>query len=219
MSFEQIIDAAEKAAAENIKAEQGDYIVYKHTCPNGKVYIGITSQLPRVRWKYGGGYKHSAHFYAAIQKYGWNNIKHEILFENLTKEEAEQKEIALIALYKSTDREYGYNIAEGGIVHRQTPETRKRMSESKKNISPETRKKLSEAIKGQKRSAELRALWSAQRKGKGTTAVRCVETGIVYNSIIEAAEAVGAHPTNISRASRNVKSYATVKGFRWERVK
>lgn len=54
------------------------------------------------------------HFYNAIQKYGWNNFKHEILYTGLTKEEAEQKEIELIAHYDSTDRSKGFNISHGG---------------------------------------------------------------------------------------------------------
>lgn len=32
------------------------YSVYKHTCPNNKVYIGITSRKPEKRWKNGYGY-------------------------------------------------------------------------------------------------------------------------------------------------------------------
>ena len=63
------------------------YTVYKHTAPNGKVYIGITSHSIEGRWrKDGSGYKLNNHFWNAIQKYGWNNFKHEILFENLMKE-------------------------------------------------------------------------------------------------------------------------------------
>lgn len=53
-------------------------------------------------------------FFNAINKYGWDNIKHEVLFENLTKEQAEQKEIELIAIYKSNNKKYGYNIENGG---------------------------------------------------------------------------------------------------------
>lgn len=89
------------------------YYVYKHTTPCGKVYIGITGRNPSIRWANGKGYNR-AYFKNAIEKYGWDNIKHEILFDSLTKEEAEQKEIELIAEYKSNQREYGYNISVGG---------------------------------------------------------------------------------------------------------
>ena len=65
------------------------FCVYKHTCPNGKVYIGITCQKPEQRWRHGKGYKRNALFFRAINKYEWENIKHEILYENLTKEQAE----------------------------------------------------------------------------------------------------------------------------------
>lgn len=89
------------------------YIVYKHTSPSGKVYIGLTSKKnPKDRWKYGYGYKHNRYFYNAIRKYGWNNIKHEIVASNLTQEEANLLEKKLIAYYK--EREICYNIAEGG---------------------------------------------------------------------------------------------------------
>ena len=33
--------------------EERNYIVYKHTSPSNKVYIGITKQKPYKRWKYG----------------------------------------------------------------------------------------------------------------------------------------------------------------------
>lgn len=96
----------------------GDYCVYKHTCPNGKVYIGITCKNPYVRWRNNGaGYKRQKYFYNAILKYGWDNIKHEILCEGLSKEEACQKEIELIAYYKSNQRDYGYNKSIGGEIN------------------------------------------------------------------------------------------------------
>ena len=89
------------------------YYVYKHTTPVNKVYIGITCVNPSHRWNNGKGYQ-SQLFGKAVEKYGWQNIKHEILFDSLTKEEAEQKEIELIAEYKSNQREYGYNVSSGG---------------------------------------------------------------------------------------------------------
>lgn len=91
------------------------YKVYKHTFPNGKIYIGITSKVSiEQRWGENGKYYKGQFVYNAIKKYGWNNIKHEILFEDLTKDQAEQKEIELIALYESNKSNKGYNIQNGG---------------------------------------------------------------------------------------------------------
>ena len=90
------------------------YCVYKHTSPNGKVYIGITKQYPLNRWHNGYGYRSNPYFFKAIIKYGWDNFKHEILFDGLTKLEAESKEIELIAKYKSNHYLYGYNLDNGG---------------------------------------------------------------------------------------------------------
>lgn len=50
------------------------YTVYKHTCPNGKVYIGITKRNVEKRWLNGKGYERQPHFYNAILKYGGDNI-------------------------------------------------------------------------------------------------------------------------------------------------
>ena len=66
-----------------------NYTLYKHTTPSNKVYIGITSMKVKKRWCGGRGYRHNPHFYKAILKYGWGNIKHEILLTGLTKEKAE----------------------------------------------------------------------------------------------------------------------------------
>ena len=70
--------------------------VYKHTSPSGKVYIGIAKDV-RHRWRNNGnGYRGSTRIWYAIQKYGWDNFLHEIVAENLTRDEACEMEIALI---------------------------------------------------------------------------------------------------------------------------
>ena len=108
-----------------------NYFVYKHTSPTNKVYIGITSQKPEDRWGNGRGYNKQSLFYNAILKYGWNNFKHEVLFSELTKEEAEQKEIELIKYYKSNLRQYGYNIDNGGnSIGKHSNETKLKISKS-----------------------------------------------------------------------------------------
>ena len=118
------------------------YIVYKHTTPSGKVYIGITSKAPENRWASGFGYEHQLYFFRAIVKYGWINIKHEILLEGLTKEEAESKEIELISQYKSADLNYGYNIDLGGDLHKLSVETRQKISAIKRGKKWTERQRL-----------------------------------------------------------------------------
>lgn len=83
---------------------------------NNKKYIGITGGVPEYRWSNGNGYKYNSHFYHAIKKYGWNGFEHIILESNLTKREAELREIALIEFNRLTDQDKGYNIAIGGGV-------------------------------------------------------------------------------------------------------
>ena len=108
--------------------------VYKHTSPSNKIYIGITSkENPNDRWKNGKGYPKSQKlFYRAIEKYGWDNFEHEILFDNLTEEEAKQKEIELIEFYNSSNKEYGYNLSNGGDAffkgRKHTQETKNKIS-------------------------------------------------------------------------------------------
>lgn len=112
------------------------YCVYKHISPSGKIYIGLTAQKVEERWRKGSGYKKNQAFYNAIQKYGWDNIKHEIVAENLTKEEACKIEIELIKKYDSTNSDKGYNISLGGELSwlgiKHTEATKKKMSDIKK---------------------------------------------------------------------------------------
>lgn len=172
--------------------EENNYYVYKHTFPNNKVYIGITQQEPEKRWKNGLGYDaHQTLMKRAIKKYGWQNIKHEILFKKITKEQACKKEIELITLYDSTNKQKGYNVSSGGegtigvkpteeskqknrIAHlgkKASLETRKKISESNKgkhNIkrTEEQKKKISEAAKKAMQNPELRKRLSEAHKGK-----------------------------------------------------
>ena len=160
------------------------YTVYRHTFPNGKVYIGLTSRDPHIRWgRNGCGYKNKQPIIQnAIMKFGWDNIKHEILFTGLSKEEAEETEINLINQFKSDDDRFGYNGKGGGFSSLHKEATKKKISEANRRRSPElvrqiaeknsgkvipneTRKKISERLKGITRSEETRAKMSASKKG------------------------------------------------------
>ena len=159
--------------------QERNYCVYKHTSPSNKVYIGITSMKPIKRWNNGRGYIQHRSFYRAIQKYGWENIKHEILFENLSKEEACQKEIELISFYKSNQRGFGYNLSSGGEsgskgCHHSEEAKRKNAEAHKgqipwnkgKHLSEETKNKLSLIMKGKKMSEEFCKKISEAKKGE-----------------------------------------------------
>jgi group I intron endonuclease len=220
----------------------GRYTVYKHTSPSGKVYIGITSQKPENRWgRSGAGYKHSPHFRAAIQKHGWENIRHEILATGLSQQEAERLEVELIAKYQSTDRARGYNADAGGSSPgRQSAESIRKRSEAMrgaghpfygKHLSAEHRQKLSDAHKGTHhrtaRSAEHRQKLSESNRGKHPSEVtrqklsaakkkkvECIETGAVYPSVSEAAEAIGVKASNMSAVCRG--KIKTLKGLHFQ---
>lgn len=134
--------------------------VYIHTTPSKKVYIGITSRDVRKRWNRGLGYKSCTSFYNAIKKYGWDNIEHEILEENLSFEDAEIKEKYYIEKYNSNNPAYGYNLTSGGLGSngfRLPEEKRKELSKNRQGInsigygfypSDSTKKKMSDSAKG-----------------------------------------------------------------------
>lgn len=93
------------------------YYLYCHTnIHNGKMYFGITRNKPEKRWNNGKGYFNNEYFTRAIKKYGWDEgFSHEIILSGLTEKEASEKEKFYIRKYKTNNRDYGYNIAVGGI--------------------------------------------------------------------------------------------------------
>lgn len=148
--------------------EERNYKVYMHISPSGKKYIGITKQSLKKRFDNGRGYKNCFRFKNAIDKYGWENIQHILIKDNLTQSEAVKMEMDLIKRYNATDNRYGYNCSVGGNVPFITEETiRKRSLASKGRVfSDETKKKISEANKGKTFSEESRKRMSESHKGK-----------------------------------------------------
>lgn len=172
------------------KSKERNYVVYMHTSPSGKRYIGITCQNPpEKRWMSGRGYKYNEYFSRAISKYSWQNFLHEILIENLTQQEAEQKEIELIAYYKSADRNFGYNLDLGGT--------------GAGKVSEETKRKMSEAGKGKNVVPVIQYSRSGEFIKK-------------YNSIVEAADENGLFYSAISACCRDVSKTAGDCIWRYE---
>ena len=109
------------------------FIVYKHTSPNGKSYIGITSQTTAERWGLNGSryLKENTHFANAIRKYGWENFSHDILASRMSKKEAITMERSLIAALRTQDKRFGFNLTAGGDgVESPSKEVRKKMGDS-----------------------------------------------------------------------------------------
>lgn len=130
---------------------EATYCVYKHTCPNGKCYIGITKQNLKNRFHNGHGYDTQL-FGRAIQKYGWENITHEILHEGLTLEDAYKLEKESISKFKANNKEYGYNCDNGGAGaegHVVSEEVRKKQRETAKRLwsDPEKRAILEQHLR------------------------------------------------------------------------
>ena len=108
--------------------EENIYCVYMHILLNDKrKYIGLTKHgsNPNRRWKNGRAYSNQSYFFRAINKYGWSAFRHEILFKNLTKEQAINKEQALIKLFQTQNPKYGFNVTSGG-EHCKLPDYRKK---------------------------------------------------------------------------------------------
>lgn len=123
------------------------YFLYKHTNKiNGKIYVGQTLKLPEERWKANGkGYIDNKEFYNDIQKYGWDNFKHEILAENLCKKEVDLMEKTLIACLNLTNPEKGYNKSPGvgGITQETIEKIRKSNTGKKRSLETCERIRLS----------------------------------------------------------------------------
>ena len=200
------------------------YTVYMHKCPNGKVYIGITSRRPKARWVCGNGYIKNEHFYRAIQKYGWENIEHIIVEQNLSKKDAAELEIKLIKEYKSNDYKFGYNMSSGGefggsgvIV---SQETRAKLSQKRKGRKlPEyVKNKISESLKGHYISEETKKKISQSLKAKNMKVnekpVYCFETDKTYRSLSDAGKELNIKPCYISSVCKGKNK--TVKGLHFK---
>lgn len=152
---------------------QKKYTVYMHRNKhNGKIYVGITTESPVRRWQNGWGYSSQPLFYNAIIKYGWDSFDHIILAENLSKNDACEMEISLIAQYKSYDRNYGYNRDLGGYAPGRVSEETKTVLREKnlgKKMSEESKKKMSAAKKGKPLSEALKKQIGERSKGRPTS--------------------------------------------------
>lgn len=212
------------------------YKVYMHIFPNGKKYIGITTLDLERRWANGKNYEKQM-VYNAIKKYGWGNIKHELLFENLTKEQAEKKEIELISLYKTSDRNFGYNIELGGNSYgKKSEETKQKISKKLKGrvFTEEAKKKMSASAKKKKLTqqhknnigkslSKEKCHWFGTKRTKQekerimdyfAKRILCVETNKEYKTYLQIQKETGINRLGVSRCIQGTQN--TAGGCHWK---
>lgn len=134
--------------------------IYKITnIINHKLFIGqsvnIKKRWNEHRYLLNKNICNNIHLQRAWNKYGRDNFKFEII-SVISKETLNKEETRLIKKHKSSNREFGYNITNGGDSHLCSEETKKRISKAKtgrglgRRHSEETKLKMSEAQKGSK---------------------------------------------------------------------
>ena len=193
-----------------------NHYLYRHIRDdkNQPFYIGIGSH-------YGKSTNKTNYYGRAYTKCGRNNIWHkitnkttyrvEILIDNLTKEQACNKEIEFIKLYGRVDKQTGTlsNLTDGGEINKGrivTDIQKIKISQSALNMSKEKRENINNAIRlgykngtrtlppGAIMTSELKEKLKKGRQqcfldGRNKTAKKVLDTktGIIYNSCNEAA--------------------------------
>ena len=74
---------------------ENNYSVYQHVTPDGMYYHGQTNDIKR-RCEYNGIHYRDTSINTYIEKYGWDNIQHIVLYENLPYDDALKIEDSLI---------------------------------------------------------------------------------------------------------------------------
>lgn len=170
------------------------YSIYLHVFPNRKRYVGCTGKSNvKDRWNGGFGYERQDAIFRAICEFGWKNVKHYILFENLSKNEAQIIEAYLIRKWKTNHHSYGYNtimpkivIPDGYVL----PELHKKRVFDDNHISEEDRVKRRLHNRNNNQNNCGGAHYNAKM-------VFCIELDEVFPSVTQAAIAIGVSPANI----------------------
>ena len=201
------------------------YIVYQHKNKiNGKSYIGITCQKPEYRWGADGNrYIKCPLFWNAIQKYGWDCFDHIILYTDLSEEEAYEMEQKIIAELHTTDPNYGYNLSIGGsggdsVIMKNKwcdPEFKKDMSRRMRDAwkDPVKRNARSDATKARWANPEFKDFAMERVRNACKKAVRCIETGEVFDMMATAADKYKIHRGDLTNACKYGRRCG---GYHWE---
>lgn len=189
------------------------YRVYIHVNKiNQKVYVGQTREKNIIkRWGNDGiGYKTQDRFWRAIQKYGWDNFEHLIITDWITKEKANEIEIAVIALFDSTNKDYGYNISQGGNGPTGVPCT-----DEKKQLLSDMFSGFGNPFYGKKHTDDIKDMLSEIRS---IPIVQLDLNGVFiaeYKNAKEASQISGADYTSILKCCADKEHCNSAGGYLW----
>lgn len=177
-------------------------VIYKVTnLINGKLYIGQSRDV-KERWRGHRKCKKSI-LGRAIQKYGKESFKFEIIDKAFSFEDLNYKEVFYIKFYKSL-APYGYNLESGGSTQ--------------KEFSEVTIEKMSE---GQRRRFKTKI---HPRLGKNgvlnpkSKPVICITTGEIFESARQAAIKLGVHRSHVNEIARSKPGRKSTKGYRFRYI-
>lgn len=134
-----------------------NFLIYKHTSPIGKSYIGQTNNYKKRCSSHQISKVSCRAFSNAIKKYGWDNFSHEILMEDLSVDQANYWECHYIKELNTVSPN-GYNLTHGGANGIPSLETRAIWSKQRlgRATSNETKLLLSRKLKGRVFSEDTR---------------------------------------------------------------
>lgn len=194
-----------------------DYIgvVYCYTCPDGKKYIGQTFCEKRRIADHRRANQNTL-FHEAIRKIGFDHFKYELLHNNIQSREELEKLEEIEVIKNNSVYPNGYNARYGG------GSCAKNSDRTKEKISiANTGNKLpgvSIANKNRVWNPETLKLRIIRMSGSGNfraRKVRCVETGEIFLTTVDAARSCGSlSKSQISKCAKGkIKS---AFGYKWE---
>lgn len=131
-----------------------EYLVYKHTSPSGKSYIGFTSDYDNRCATHQSEHSGCWAFRNAIKKYGWDSFTHEIIISGITLKQAQDFEKSAIREHNSIFPN-GYNLTDGGQGGVMCDVVRQKISATKQGmLHTEASKHKMAVSKGRKYIAE-----------------------------------------------------------------
>ena len=151
----------------------------------------------------------------AIKKYGKENFRRTIISFAYSPDELNQQEVEAIRFFNAAESDDYYNIELGGMKYPLSEHTKQLISKNHadmrgkkspcygKKLSEEQRRMISERQKGrvpsnkgkpmsEEQKAKLRDAWKRRTVRVGNvSAIKCVETGKEYQSVVDAARDTG----------------------------